>query len=68
MLNQLLNPQISSCVYTSLSSERGNNVCNPVCADLKRELIRVNIIIETDEDDLLGVSDFKDAKPFQFNA
>ena len=25
-----------------------------MCADLKRELIRVNITIETDEDDLLA--------------
>ena len=36
-------------------SGNGKTVCvEQVCAQLKRELIRVNITIETDEDDLIG--------------
>ena len=31
-----------------------HSVWNRACAQLKREMIRVNITIETDEDDLIG--------------
>ena len=34
------------------------------CAQLKKELIRVNITIETDEDDLLGGYRLKDGQVF----
>ena len=43
----------------------GNGITMSVtqaCADLKRELIRVNITIETDEDDLLGGFRLKDGQ------
>ena len=39
---------------TGLSGNGETLAVTQACADLKRELIRVNITIETDEDDLLG--------------
>ena len=39
---------------TGLSGNGKTLAVTQACADLKRELIRVNITIETDEDDLLG--------------
>lgn len=39
---------------TGLSGNGKTCGVEQVCADLKRELIRVNITIETDEDDLIG--------------
>ena len=38
---------------TGLSGNAKRSLLN-MCAQLKRELIRVNITIETDEDDLIG--------------
>ena len=39
---------------TGLSGNGKTTMVEQVCADLKRECIRVNISIETDEDDLIG--------------
>ena len=39
---------------TGLSGNGKTFGVEQVCAQLKRELIRVNITIETDEDDLIG--------------
>ena len=42
-------------VFITGLSGNGKTLCvEQVCAQLKRELIRVNITIETDEDDLIG--------------
>ena len=45
---------------TGLSGNGKTLAVTQACADLKRELIRVNITIETDEDDLLGGFRLKD--------
>ena len=39
---------------TGLSGNGKTSMIHEVCAKLKRDLIRVNITVETDEDDLLG--------------
>ena len=39
---------------TGLSGNGKTSMIHEVCAKLKRDLVRVNITIETDEDDLLG--------------
>jgi len=39
---------------TGLSGNGKTSMVHEVCAKLKRDLIRINITIETDEDDLLG--------------
>lgn len=39
---------------TGLSGNGKTHMINQICAELKRELFRINITIETDEDDLLG--------------
>ena len=54
---------------TGLSGNGKTMSVTQACADLKRELIRVNITIETDEDDLLGgFPDLKMVKPFGLTA
>ena len=50
---------INSCLFypafiTGLSGNGKTLLVEQACAQLKRELIRVNITIETDEDDLIG--------------
>ena len=50
---------------TGLSGNGKTLNVSQACAQLKRELIRVNIIIETDEDDLLAVTDYKMATVWQ---
>ena len=47
---------------TGLSGNCKTLAVTQACADLKRELIRVNITIETDEDDLLGGFRLKDGQ------
>ena len=47
---------------TGLSGNGKTMSVTQACADLKRELIRVNITIETDEDDLLGGYRLKDGQ------
>ncbi len=47
---------------TGLSGNGKTMSVTQACADLKRELIRVNITIETDEDDLLGGFRLKDGQ------
>ena len=47
---------------TGLSGNGKTLAVTQACADLKRELIRVNITIETDEDDLLGGFRLKDGQ------
>ena len=47
---------------TGLSGNGKTLSVTQACADLKRELIRVNITIETDEDDLLGGFRLKDGQ------
>jgi hypothetical protein len=42
------------CFITGLSGNGKTQSISQACAALKREMIRVNITIETDEDDLLG--------------
>ena len=50
-------------VFLSGLSGNGKTLAvTQACADLKRELIRVNITIETDEDDLLGGFRLKDGQ------
>ena len=39
---------------TGLSGNGKTSMIHEVCAKLKRDLIRINITVETDEDDLLG--------------
>jgi len=46
--------QFYPCFVTGLSGNGKTLMVDLVCAKLKRELFRVNITIETDEDDLLG--------------
>jgi len=46
--------QFYPCFVTGLSGNGKTLMVDQVCAKLKRELFRVNITIETDEDDLLG--------------
>ena len=47
---------------TGLSGNGKTLAVTQACADLKRELIRVNITIESDEDDLLGGFRLKDGQ------
>jgi len=47
---------------TGLSGNGKTMSVTQACADLKKELIRVNITIETDEDDLLGGFRLKDGQ------
>lgn len=42
------------CFITGLSGNGKTHGVEQACAQLKRELVRVNITIETDEDDLIG--------------
>ena len=44
---------------TGLSGNGKTLMIEQVCAQLKRELYRVNITIETDEDDLMGGTLYK---------
>lgn len=54
-LKQILNSKIFYPVFiTGLSGNGKTTMVEQVCADLERECIRVNISIETDEDDLIG--------------
>src|SRR6056300_1406151 len=47
---------------TGLSGNGKTMAVTQACAELKKELIRVNITIETDEDDLLGGYRLKDGQ------
>lgn len=56
---KLVEPIIASGMFypvfiTGLSGNGKTTMVQQVCAKLKRELVRANITIETDEDDLLG--------------
>jgi hypothetical protein len=42
------------CFVTGLSGNGKTSMIREVCAKLKRDMVRVNITVETDEDDLLG--------------
>jgi MoxR-like ATPase len=42
------------CFVTGLSGNGKTSMVREVCAKLKRDMVRVNITVETDEDDLLG--------------
>lgn len=50
------------CFVTGLSGNGKTMAITQACAELKKELIRVNITIETDEDDLLGGFRLKDGQ------
>ena len=55
ILKRLLRPVFSTLRLSRVSRATVKRlVSNKLCAQLKRELIRVNITIETDEDDLIG--------------
>jgi hypothetical protein len=54
-LKKILESQIFYPVFiTGLSGNGKTTMVEQVCAELKREVLRVNISIETDEDDLIG--------------
>lgn len=54
-LKQILQSKIFYPVFiTGLSGNGKTTMVEQVCADLRRECIRVNVSIETDEDDLIG--------------
>lgn len=54
-LRQILSSKIFYPVFvTGLSGNGKTTMVEQVCADLGRECLRVNISIETDEDDLIG--------------
>ena len=54
-LKKILNSQIFYPVFISgLSGNGKTTMVEQICANLNREAIRVNISIETDEDDLIG--------------
>ena len=50
------------CFITGLSGNGKTLAVTQACAESKREMIRVNITIETDEDDLLGGYRLKDGQ------
>jgi hypothetical protein len=54
--------QFYPCFITVLSGNGKTMGVTQACAELKKELIRVNITIETDEDDLLGGYRLKDGQ------
>ena len=51
------------CFITGLSGNGKTLAVTQACAESKREMIRVNITIETDEDDLLGGYRLRDGQP-----
>jgi MoxR-like ATPase len=54
-LKKILSSQIFYPVFiTGLSGNGKTTMVEQVCAELKRECLRVNVSIETDEDDLIG--------------
>ena len=54
-VKKILNSRLFYPVFITGLSGNGKTFCvEQACAQLKRELIRVNITIETDEDDLIG--------------
>ena len=53
---------------TGLSGNGKTLMIEQVCSKLNKELIRVNITIETDEDDLLGGFRLVTVKPSSFPA
>jgi MoxR-like ATPase len=54
-LKKILESRIFYPVFiTGLSGNGKTTMVEQVCAELKREVLRVNISIETDEDDLIG--------------
>lgn len=54
-VQQIIRSQLFFPVFvTGLSGNGKTTMIDQICARLKRELFRVNITIETDEDDLLG--------------
>ena len=54
-LKKILKTQMFYPIFISgLSGNGKTTMVEQVCADLKREAIRVNISVETDEDDLIG--------------
>jgi hypothetical protein len=54
-LKKILTAKIFYPVFISgLSGNGKTTMVEQICADLKREAIRVNISVETDEDDLIG--------------
>jgi midasin (ATPase involved in ribosome maturation) len=54
-LKKILNSQMFDPVFISgLSGNGKTTMVEQICANLNREAIRVNISIETDEDDLIG--------------
>ena len=54
-VKQILKSQVFVPIFiTGLSGNGKTHSVEQACAQLKRELVRVNITIETDEDDLLG--------------
>jgi hypothetical protein len=54
-MKQIIQSRIFYPVFvTGLSGNGKTTMVEQVCADLKRECIRVNVSVETDEDDLIG--------------
>jgi MoxR-like ATPase len=61
LLSQIVGSQNFFPVFiTGLSGNGKTMMVEQVCADLKRKLIRINVTIETDEDDLIGGFRLKD--------
>ena len=60
--NIIKSGQFYPCFITGLSGNGKTMSVTQACAELKKELIRVNITIETDEDDLLGGYRLKDGQ------
>ena len=54
-IKTILNSKIFYPIFiTGLSGNGKTSMVHEVCAKLKRDLVRINITVETDEDDLLG--------------
>ena len=60
--NIIKSGQFYPCFVTGLSGNGKTMAVTQACAEMKKELIRVNITIETDEDDLLGGYRLKDGQ------
>ena len=60
--NIIKSGQFYPCFITGLSGNGKTMAVTQACAEMKKELIRVNITIETDEDDLLGGYRLKDGQ------
>ena len=54
-IKTIINSKIFYPIFiTGLSGNGKTSMVHEVCAKLKRDLVRINITVETDEDDLLG--------------